>query len=42
MIDHRVGMHEVYYERYGEVLSPYYKVVYKVKAITKGRKRQQV
>jgi hypothetical protein len=34
-------MREVYYGRYGEVISPHCGVVYEVKAIAKGRERQQ-
>jgi hypothetical protein len=34
-------MHKVYYGRYGEVLSSYCGVAYEVKAIAKGKERQQ-
>jgi hypothetical protein len=34
-----VGMCEVYYGGYGEVLLPRYRVAYEVEAIAKGRER---
>jgi hypothetical protein len=41
MMDRRVGARKVCYGKYGEVISPRCGMAYEVKAIAKGRERQQ-